>query len=97
MTSVLLLVLTSVTWHVIAMAVRNQPNFVESQRPLKFVSKFLGVLLIYCDDPMQLLLACFFFEYTTCIAIDSMIAVLVMVCGFSYCHSQLLLMSRTPE
>ena len=38
-TSVLLLVLTSVTRHVIALAVRNQPNYVESQIPPKSVSK----------------------------------------------------------
>ena len=38
-TSVLLLVLTYVTQHVIALAVRNQPNYVESQVPLKSVSK----------------------------------------------------------
>ena len=40
-TSALLLVLTSVTLHVIATPVRNQPNSVESQRPLKSVSKHL--------------------------------------------------------
>ena len=41
MTSALLLVLISVARHVIPMAVRNQPNSVDSQRPLKFVSKTL--------------------------------------------------------
>ena len=45
MTSALLLVLISVTQHVIAMAARNQPNSVESQRPLKFVSK----TLLFCS------------------------------------------------
>ena len=41
-TSVLLHALTSVTLYVIAMAVRNQPNSVESQRPFKCVSKHLS-------------------------------------------------------
>jgi len=40
-TSALLLVLTSVTLHVIATPAKNQPNSVESQRPLKSVSKHL--------------------------------------------------------
>lgn len=43
-TSVLLHALTSVTLHVIAVAVKNQPSSVENQRPLKSVSKLLLIV-----------------------------------------------------
>ena len=70
MKSALLLVLISVTQHVIAMAVRNQPNSVESQRPLKFVSK----TLLFCSFTVMVINSNF--RYTICISIASVIVIL---------------------